>query len=34
VFKHGLQGFLQYHQIFGLERYSDHVISAGVRYEL
>ena len=34
VFKHGLQGFLQYHQILGLDRYSDHVISAGVRYEL
>lgn len=34
VLKHGLQGFVQYHQVFGLDRYSDHVISGGLRYEL
>lgn len=34
VWPHGLQGFLQYQQLVGLDRYSDRVITAGVRYEL
>jgi outer membrane autotransporter protein len=34
VWPHGLQGFLQYQQIVGLDRYSDRVITAGLRYEL
>ena len=34
VWPHGLQGFLQYQQVVGLDRYSDRVITAGLRYEL
>lgn len=34
VWPHGWQGFLQYQQVVGLDRYSDRVITAGMRYEL
>lgn len=34
VWPHGLQGFLQYRQVVGFDRYSDRVITAGLRYEL
>ena len=33
VFKHGLQGFLQYQRVFGLETFTDSAITGGVRYE-
>ena len=33
VFKHGLQGFLQYQQTFGLEHIDDRAIAGGVRFE-
>ena len=33
VFKHGLQGFLQYQQTFELEHTDDQVIAGGVRFE-
>jgi outer membrane autotransporter protein len=33
VWKHGLQGFLQYQQIFGLETFEDHAITGGIRVE-
>jgi outer membrane lipase/esterase len=33
VFKHGLQGFLQYEQTFGLEHIDDRAIGGGVRFE-
>lgn len=34
VWPHGWQGFLQYQQVVGLDRYSDRVITGGLRYEL
>ena len=33
VFKHGLQGFLQYQRVFGLDTFTDSAITGGVRYE-
>ena len=33
VFKHGLQGFLQYQQVLDLDTFSDRVIAGGVRLE-
>ena len=33
VLKHGLQGFLQYQQIFELDTYEDHAITGGFRFE-
>lgn len=33
VLAHGLQGYLQYQQVFSLDTYSDRVITGGARYE-
>ena len=33
VFKHGLQGFLQYQKVFDLDTFTDSAITGGVRYE-
>ena len=33
VFKHGLQGFVQYVKFFNLANYTDYVASGGIRYE-
>jgi outer membrane autotransporter protein len=33
VLKHGLQGFLQYQQVFSLDTFSDHAITGGIRLE-
>jgi hypothetical protein len=33
VLPHGLQGFLQYQQIFGEKPYMDRTVSGGVRWE-
>ena len=33
VFKHGLQGFLQYQQVLDLDTFSDRVIAGGMRLE-
>lgn len=33
VFKHGLQGFVQFQRVFGLDTFTDSAITGGVRYE-
>ena len=33
VLKHGLQGFIEYAQVFDLEPFSDRVITGGIRVE-
>jgi hypothetical protein len=33
VFKHGVQGFLQYVKVLQLTDYSDYVASGGIRFE-
>jgi uncharacterized protein YhjY with autotransporter beta-barrel domain len=33
VLKHGVQGFIQYSQVFDLDHFTDHVITGGVRLE-
>jgi uncharacterized protein YhjY with autotransporter beta-barrel domain len=33
VFKHGVQGFVQYLQVLDYQNYTDHVISGGIRVE-